>query len=743
MHETRQTREKITELAGWREVAVFAACSVLILFVIGTLYLQQRGAAQNLQENQAVSRAHQLGEVFQQDLARSFSSIQFLASLKQTRDANIDSPESLNELAATFIQFAQSQKRYLQVRLLDRKGKEIVRVNWNGKQAERVTGEILQDKSTRDYFMEALKLAPGETYVSDLNLNREFGKIERPLTPVIRIATPVKLDSGDAGNIVILNYDCQDLFEELVQDTSAGNTLLIRNDGNFIIGPTPESEWGWELGHSVRLEQLYPEVAGELNKASTEEGVVWAGKGLFAFAAVHLEPPEDHDISSPLSTYWFLEYVPPDDSLASLQKWGTGLLTGFATLIPLIALIGIWHTTARQRHRTALIAKHQLEKNEAKLRGIFDNSSNFVGLLTPDGTVIDINRTALEVIDAQEDEVINQFFWDTLWWDGDLDLQMRIREAVGKAAAGQCDRFEAKINGAEGQLIDLDITVSPIFSASGDVLYIIPEGHDITFRMKQEKALKESYQRLEETNYDLDHFVYVASHDLRSPLRGISQLAAFIIEDEADKLSESSQEYLVKLQTRIERMQALIDDLIAYSRVNKDQSRLEQVDLAHLITEIVELIGIPAGFQVSVPDELPRFVTCVTPLRQVLMNLIGNAVKHHDKDQGHIQVNVTETETHYEFSVADDGPGIEERYYDQIFDMFRTLKPRYEVEGSGMGLAIIRKFVYRYGGEVSVDSTPGEGTTFRFTWPKTIKIDQPETANIVSEVDLVGRVSSR
>lgn len=139
------------------------------------------------------SQVKQSSEIFSRDLLPSYADIQFLASLKQSYDAKADVPESLDNLATTFSKFAQTQKRYLQVRMLDRAGVELVRINWNGIQAERVTGKELQDKAKRDYFQQSLDLAPGETYISNLNLNREYGKIERPLTPVIRIVTPVRL----------------------------------------------------------------------------------------------------------------------------------------------------------------------------------------------------------------------------------------------------------------------------------------------------------------------------------------------------------------------------------------------------------------------------------------------------------------------------------------------------------------------------------------------------------------------
>lgn len=724
MKETQQTLEKMTGLAQRREVIIFISCSLLILLVIAVLYTQQRQTDNNLQETQALSSMHQSSEILKRDILRSYTDIQFIASLKQARNANPESSESLEELEETFTNFARTQKRYYQVRMLDREGMEIVRIDWDVEKTKQVKGDSLQDKSEREYFKQSLDLPPGSTYVSDLNLNREHGKIESPFKPVIRFETPVTSPSGEAGNLVILNYDCQEIFQEISSSAPSGKTYLVRSDGHFILGPDPDSEWGWELGHEIQLGSLFPDVEEELNQADQNEGIIWSEEGLFSYGAVHVLPDEKENIKSPLSSYWLLHHIPRDESVAGLQKWGTGLLTGFAALIPLLALTIIWNTAARLRHRNAMLARTELEKAEAKLRGIFNSSNNIVGLMKPDGTLIDINQTAIDSTGVTFEEITGKPLWETVWWKHSPELQERLKKAIQKAASGERDSFEATFPGYKGQFVEVEFTVSPVLTKDGRVIYLVPEGYDITVRKHQERELQHSYDQLEETNRELEQFAYVASHDLRSPLRGISQAASFIIEDEADNLSESSKGYFEKLKARIVRMQILLDDLLVYSRISRADTQLEEVDIAQLIKEVLDLLIIPEGFVINVPDKLPTFVTSVTPLRQIFLNLVGNALKHHDKNEGLITIGFTELENMYEFQVSDDGPGIEERYHEQIFEMFRTLKPRDDVEGSGMGLAIIRKLVRRYGGEITVESTPGQGSTFRFTWPKTIPAEK-------------------
>lgn len=379
--------------------------------------------------------------------------------------------------------------------------------------------------------------------------------------------------------------------------------------------------------------------------------------------------------------------------------------------------------TANAELQTALekaeAAESTVRESEAILRGVFDNSRSFIGLMSRDGVLLDANRTSLMAAGVPAENVLNKPFWKAPWWSHSEELQQRLRQAISRAAAGEEDSFEATHPTGEGTTLDVDFSLSPIRSDSGEVLYLVPEGRNITERKNHERKLENTLAQLEESNIELEQFAYVASHDLRSPLRGISLIAAFLREDEGENLSASSLDYLGKLDTRILRMQTLLDDLLSYSRVGHSNGKLEHVDVRTLVDDALEMTSIPDGFEVSVSEEMPSFRTYPTPLRHVFLNLIQNSAKHHvGGEQGCIEIGVSENEEFYEFYVADTGPGIEEQYHEDIFDMFKTLQSRDDVEGSGMGLAIVRKLVRHCGGDISVQSTPGEGATFRFVWPK-------------------------
>lgn len=252
---------------------------------------------------------------------------------------------------------------------------------------------------------------------------------------------------------------------------------------------------------------------------------------------------------------------------------------------------------------------------------------------------------------------------------------------------------------------------------------------DITTQKEQEQAIRnfnaELEQRvqqrtieLERSNTELDQFVYVASHDLRAPLRAIQQLSEWLVEDLGDKLPTSAQKHVDRITNRVQRMERMLDDLLIYSRTYKhDAMTVESVHIGALARKIFDTVAPPDGAKLTVPDSLPTIQTVRTPLELVLRNLISNAIKHHHRDE--IQIEITaELQGHMvEIRVSDDGPGIAQEYHERVFGLFQTLQPRDQVEGSGMGLAIIRKAVTEQGGAIRVQSAEGEGTTFIFTWP--------------------------
>ena len=211
----------------------------------------------------------------------------------------------------------------------------------------------------------------------------------------------------------------------------------------------------------------------------------------------------------------------------------------------------------------------------------------------------------------------------------------------------------------------------------------------------------------------------MASHDLLGPLRNIRLLATWIVEDANEGLPAASREHLAKLQGRIQRLEKMLEDLLAYYRLDHHHyQNLGVVNTRNLIESVIDLLAPPPGFVVTVQKNIPKLTTHRILLELVFRNLIGNAIKHHHRSEGHIDISAREGDHFIEFSVTDDGPGIDPTFHKRIFQIFQVLRPRDQVEGSGIGLAIVKRTVESQGGAIKVISAEGQGTTFSFTWPK-------------------------
>ncbi|XXT18251.1 PAS domain S-box protein [Sorangium sp. So ce429] len=271
----------------------------------------------------------------------------------------------------------------------------------------------------------------------------------------------------------------------------------------------------------------------------------------------------------------------------------------------------------------------------------------------------------------------------------------------------------------DGSFYQVAFTASPILDGSVPVGTVV-EVRDITEQKRAEEERERLIAALERSNKELDQFAYVASHDLKAPLRGIANLTQWIEEDLAGTLEGESREHMSLLRGRVRRMEALIDGILDYSRAGRVRHALEPVDVGQLLADVIELIAPAGGVEprVEVAPGQPVLRTERIPLQQVFMNLIGNALKHARRADVRVRVGHRDAGLHHEFSVEDNGPGIAPEFHDRVWGLFQTLEARDKVEGTGIGLSVVKKIVESRGGRIWIESARGQGATFRFTWQK-------------------------
>ena len=283
-----------------------------------------------------------------------------------------------------------------------------------------------------------------------------------------------------------------------------------------------------------------------------------------------------------------------------------------------------------------------------------------------------------------------------------------VAAGIQSVLAGKTPLFllEYKAPGPDERWFNLRVTRFP---GEGPV-QAVALSEEVTAR----KDIEESLRR---RNAELDQFAYVTSHDLKAPLRGIANLSRWIEEDLEESITPEVAGQFDLLRGRVHRMEAMIEAILQYSRIDRTETPLETVDVRVLLTEVIDFLSPPTRLAISIDGEMPTLHTPRLRLFQVFQNLLSNAIKYHDKPAGTIRIGARVTEEGVEFSVTDDGPGIAPKFQERIWVIFQTLEARDKVESTGVGLALVKKIVEGQGGAVSVESEAGEGATFKFTWP--------------------------
>ena len=292
------------------------------------------------------------------------------------------------------------------------------------------------------------------------------------------------------------------------------------------------------------------------------------------------------------------------------------------------------------------------------------------------------------------------------------DTWSRRQPLYERCLAGEVVRFEETCTMSNGEHRFYSVTYQPHCAASGEVVGVLSLAIDTTERVAIQQELSRS-------NQDLEQFAYVASHDLKAPLRAIEILVGWLQEDLHNYTGGEVHENLGLLKSRTARLHRLLDDLLAYSRAGRKPGAIADIDSRLLVEDLFLLLSPPDTMAMSADPSLPVLHTHRAPLEQVLRNLVNNAIKHHPTGTGSIRVYAREKADEVLFAVEDDGAGIPPEFSEKIFQMFQTLTPRDEIEGSGMGLAIVKRIVEWQGGRIWFHGGPGgSGTVFKFTWKK-------------------------
>lgn len=370
-----------------------------------------------------------------------------------------------------------------------------------------------------------------------------------------------------------------------------------------------------------------------------------------------------------------------------------------------------------QELETALLqlrkAQETISESERKFRAIFDHTFQFIGLMQPDGLVLEVNETALKFAGKSKDEVVGLYFWETPWWSHSLELQERLKQAIADASNGHFVRFEASHPSADGELVSVDFSLKPVFDHDGKIVLLIPEGRDISDKKRAELRVSEFYSTV--------------SHELRTPLTAIRGSLGLIEGGLAGDVSEKTLKLVEIASNESDRLIRLINDILDLRKIEAGMLDLNRraVTAEKLVNStILSLTPLASQSEIALKCHLnySGILHCDEDRTvQILNNLISNAIKFSENKAEVVICSEQTNEDMIRFSVKDSGPGIPAHLQEKLFGRFQQIdqSDKRKKGGTGLGLAISKALVEQHGGKIGLTSNNGPGCTFWFELPRT------------------------
>lgn len=387
--------------------------------------------------------------------------------------------------------------------------------------------------------------------------------------------------------------------------------------------------------------------------------------------------------------------------------------------------------TVHLRARADQAEKDRLDA-AALIESLIESSSDCVKMLDLDGSVLAMNAHGCELLEIDDFEEVKGIHWPSLWAGQERELAEAALSAARRSEEGSFTGFQVTTKGTPKWW---EVRLIPVKSDSGRPSRLLCLSRDVTEReallvqLQQVNAELESRvaartAQLEARNRELEEFANATGHDLQEPLRKIRGFADLLMQAESAVLSDEGKRALAKVVDAAARMSRLLADLLALSRLTSNSESFSEVDLSVTLSEVISDLHVrleETGGRVQVLSALPVIQADRSQMHRMLLNLVGNALKYHRKDvPPRVQVYSSDEGGHFTLVVEDNGIGFDEKYTERIFAPFQRLHGKDAFDGTGMGLAIVRKIAERHGGTVHASSRPGEGSRFTVTVPATV-----------------------
>ncbi|ARC88597.1 PAS domain S-box protein [Rhodovulum sp. MB263] len=659
-------------------------------------------------------------------------------------------------LEAVFESVLLTRPHYTQVRYIGREDnwREIVRVHRAGDRIEVVAPGEMQSKGNEPYLTDRAVLNAGLPFFSRITPNREYGQVEG--APTIRFVVPVLGTAGTVDGALVINADFEWLLRAANLHPSDGFSVTVMTSSKDymtfdpVTGPGPlrfhgTPEWnpadlpdfaGISGGDMINVTEIGWRRA--INVTSLPSGSLSRGDrlnlrtGIFVVTELPtrlLFAPLRQQLSYGLAAAVVLSmgaawiaWIMGKQLTAPLHRLARGLRDrDFGE--DLSDLMPTTNDEVAELARALVCLNERLYQKSTKLNAIFSEAADGLITISETGVIEEANAAAGRIFGYDAAEMVGRNV-SILMREEDAEQHNKmLRQRIGRREQRRLIAGR-EVTGVrkDGTRIIVEISVASARQAEGT--HYIGVMRDVTSRCEAQARSEALVKALERSNADLDAFAYFASHDLKAPLRVIDNASAWLEEDLAPYLNEDTRDSMNLLRSRVARMERLLDDLLNHSRIGRIEEKAQIVEGRELVGELRGLLHIPDGFSFEATPDFMNLRIPNMPIKTVLLNLLGNSLKHHDRETGFVRLSGHETDNAYYLSVTDDGPGIPPKYHAKVFEMFQTLRPRDEVEASGMGLAMVLKHIQLAGGEVGIDSDGTRGTTINLILPKVARADK-------------------
>jgi len=638
------------------------------------------------------------------------------------------------QLEQLYIAYLQANPHYLQIRLIGiaNNGKELVRAERKAGVLQVTPTDQLQFKGDRNYFQTASKLNPGQVYTSEFDLNREFGKLEMPIVPTVRVATPVYAEDGRLFGLVVINIDSNSILPQVGERLPANySAYIVNQDGDFLLHPDPARTFGFDRGKRYRWEDEFKAVS-QFTLGEQGSVQIWKNQaGNLLHVVQHQEVLGVEGAEHRLTVLTTVNETAIIESVASARQ------------ITLITMLVISCITAGFLYLYGLSTRRerQVMMEQSRLAAIVASSSDAIVGTTPQGDVLSWNEASERMFGYSEGEAVGRSLTELIGSPQLLSEQVRLTAAIERGET--VPHFATTRRHRDGTTLDVSIAVSPVREAGGKVTAVAQTIRDISQEKANESRILSLNANLEQqvaertaqlliakdraevASQAKSKFVANMSHEIRTPMNAVLGITHLLANT---PLSADQSKYLQMLRGAGESLLEILNDVLDFSKI--EAGRLEVAstpfllrDVLNALANIMSISAVNKDLELVIgvePDVPQAFIGDALRLQQVLVNLVGNAIKF--TEQGEVVVFVQrlggdEDIINLCFRVRDTGIGMSSEQQACLFSPFSqadtSITRRFG--GTGLGLAISKRLVSLMGGTLTLESTVGVGSEFQVT----------------------------